>query len=526
MILLAWLGTIFLLGICASLLITPIVISGARALRLYDAPDGARRLHAAPVPRLGGVAVYIAMAGVTIAVFFVGSNVFSGSNAMTSHDARILIGVFIGSAILFLVGLLDDIRGLSPGTKLTAQVAASLVAYYFGVRIESVTLGYGAGVHVGLLSAPLVILWIVGVTNAYNFIDGLDGLAGGIALVGTATVVVAGLALGNITVLVPAMALAGATFGFLHFNYPKARVFLGDSGSLSIGFLLSVLLVEAATVPGPSLIVAIPILAMSVPLLDAALAIIRRWLRSVPLSGADARHIHHRLLALGLSPERTAIVLWSMALVMAAFGILIALTAPFVATSIAILGLVGLSVLMIYGTNLLSYHELAVAGEVLLSGPSRARRLISDQILALDVNARIANARGFDEAASILSSTASRFGFLRMELIGEHVPPARPDGEADSPWAWKLEYPLRSGLGAGGTPSYSLAIWCSAEYNVRPYGAERAAKIIAPALEQWLLRWSEGGDKAINLAGKERDSARHRLTPSGRMRPLGPARRG
>lgn len=486
-ILISWLGAVFLIGTCASLLITPLVIRAAGALGLYDSPDGVRRLHASPVPRLGGIAVYLATAIVSGGVFFIGTAVFVPGHAIRPDDARILIGTFIGASLLFLVGLLDDIRGLRPSTKFIAQVTAAIIAYYFGVRLESATLGYGVGVPVGILSAPLVILWIIAVTNAYNFVDGLNGLAGGIAIVACATAATVALTLGNIAVLVPAVALGGAMLGFLHFNFPRARVFLGDSGSLSAGFLLAVLLLKSAEVRGPSVLVVVPILAMFVPLIDVLLAIIRRWLRGVPLSGADARHIHHRLLALGLSQERTSILLWGLALAMAAFGLLIALTAPYVATSIAIFGLVGLSILVIYGTNLLSYDELVVAGEVLLSAPSRARRVISDQILAVDLTARIQNARGIDEIASLLSSTASSFGFLRMELVPEKPPSQSSDADAALPWAWKLEYPLRPALGEGSAPLYKLAIWCSAEHSVRPYGAERAAKIIAPGLEQWLL---------------------------------------
>jgi UDP-GlcNAc:undecaprenyl-phosphate GlcNAc-1-phosphate transferase len=495
-ILIAWLGAVFLLGTCASLLITPLVIRAAGALRLYDSPDGVRRLHASPVPRLGGIAVYLATAIVSTGVFFVGTAVFVPGHVVTPDDARMLIGTFIGASLLFLVGLLDDVRGLPPSAKFIAQVAAALIAYYFGVRLESATLGYGVGVPVGILSAPLVILWLIGVTNAYNFIDGLNGLAGGIAIVACATVAIVGMTLGNIAVLVPAVALGGAMLGFLHFNFPRARVFLGDSGSMSAGFLLAVLLLKSAEVPGPSVLVVVPILAMFVPLLDVMLAIVRRWLRGVPLSGADARHIHHRLMALGLSQGRTSIFLWGLALAMAAFGLLIALTAPYVATSIAIFGLVGLSILVIYGTNLLSYHELVVAGEVLLTAPSRVRRVISDQILALDLTARIQNAGGIEEVSSLLSSTASSFGFLRMELVLEKPPSHGSDGEAPFTWSWKLEYPLRPALVDGSAPLYKLAIWCSAEYNVRPYGAERAAKIIAPGLEQWLMRASDIGEQS------------------------------
>lgn len=499
------LGAVFLLGTCASLLITPLVIRAAGALRLYDSPDGVRRLHASPVPRLGGIAVYLATAIVSAGFFLIGTKVFVPGHAITPDNARVLIGTFIGASLLFLVGLLDDVRGLPPSAKFVGQVAAAIIAYYFGVRLESATLGYGVGVPVGILSAPLVLLWIIGVTNAYNFIDGLNGLAGGIAVVACATIVIVGMTLGNIAVLVPAVALGGALLGFLHYNFPRARVFLGDSGSMSVGFVLAVLLLKSAQVRGPSVLVVVPILAMFVPLLDVMLAIIRRWLRGVPLSGADARHIHHRLMALGLSEERTSIVLWVLALAMAAFGLLIALTAPYVATSIAIFGLVGLSILVIYGTNLLSYDELVVAGEVLLTAPSRVRRVISDQILALDLTTRIQNARGIEEVSSLLSSTASSFGFLRMELVLEKPPAHSSDGEAPAAWAWKLEYPLRPALGEGSAPLYKLAIWCSAEHSVRPYGAERAAKIIAPGLEQWLLvRASDLGERlAASAYGAE-----------------------
>lgn len=485
LMLLIWLGGAFLLAAAMSSLITPLVIRGAAALSLYDAPDGERRLHALPVPRLGGVAVFLGASIASALVLSVaGGMLFPGG--IPEAEARQLAGILAGASLLFLIGLVDDIRDLSPGAKFAAQLLAAAIAVYGGVRIENLTLGYGEGVDVGLLAYPLVFLWIVGVTNAYNFIDGLNGLAGGIAVVACATLALVAIALGNVVALVPTLALAGAMLGFLRFNYPQGRVFLGDSGSLSVGFLLAVLSLKAAEAPGPSVLGIVPLLALFVPLLDTFLAIIRRWLRSVPLTGADARHIHHRLLALGISPERTAGILWALAAAMGAFGLLIALTAPFVATSIAMLGLVGLSVMVIYGTNLLSYHEFIVAGEVLISAPSRFRRVISDQIIAQDAHAQIEQARGLEEIDSILSTTARRFGFLQMRLEDPHG--AEPKYQPPSgTWAWKLEYPLHAGLRVKPAQPYLLAIWCSAETNVRPYGAERAAKILAPALERWLV---------------------------------------
>lgn len=483
---LAWLGATFAGAASISLLLTPLIIRAASALRLYDAPDGVRRLHDSPVPRLGGVAVYVSAAMVSILVVVVGGHVFWPNGVITEYEWRMLMGLLFGSAVLFVVGLVDDLRPLPPSVKFAAQVVAALVALYFGLRFNRVTLGYGEGVRVGMLSAPLILLWIIGVTNAYNLIDGLDGLAGGIALVACGTILAVSLRLGNIAVLIPAAALTGALFGFFRFNFPKARIFLGDAGSMSVGFLLAVLLLKAAEVPGPSVLVAIPILAMCVPMLDLTLAIIRRWLRGVPLSGADARHIHHRLMALGLTQQRTAIVLWFLAGTMAAFGLVIAFSAPYVATSIAMAALVGLSILIIYGTNLLSYDELIVAGEVLLTAPSRFRRVISDQILAHDLTARIQSARAQEEVSELLAATAPSFGFLKMELVREPYAVLNAD-DGLSKWAWKLEYPLLRQPDEEVGPAYKLAIWCSAEKSVRPYGAERAAKIIAPGLERWLL---------------------------------------
>lgn len=481
-----WLVEAFGLALTLVLLVTPLVIRSAGALKLYDAPDGGRKNHETPVPRLGGVAVWLSAAAVVCVLFSHTSPLFVTPGPTGDAQIRVLAGALIGSGLLFLTGLVDDVRGLTPAVKGIAQVVAAGIAYLFGANLPAVALGYGVGVPLGVLEAPLVLLWIVAVTNAFNFIDGLNGLAGGIAVVACATIFVAGLALGNFSVLMPAAALAGALIGFLRFNFPRARIFLGDSGSMSIGFLLAVLSLDAASNSAGAVLVIIPLLAVFVPLMDGALAIVRRWLRHVPVSGADARHIHHRLLALGIGARRTALILWALAGGMAGFGLLMALTAPFVATSIAIFGLVAVSVLLIYGTNLLSYHEFMVAGEVLLSAPSRARRVITDQILALDLAALLEAARTPDEVAAILSKAAAQFGFMAMELRGDNInaSTAIDDRVNSDDWAWRLDYPVRLSKEEK-APAYVLSIWCSAEVSTRPYGAERIARILGPALHRW-----------------------------------------
>ena len=484
---LAWLAVAFLAALCVTLLFTPLVIKSAGALKLYDAPDGGRRLHERPVPRLGGVAVFLGTAAATIITLIAAQDRFLPLTVDAS-EIQFLGGLFLGAALLFLIGLIDDVRGLSAGVKLAAQVLAATTAYSFGARLDSITLGYGLGVPIGVLSFPLVVLWIVGATNAYNFVDGLDGLAGGIGAVAAATIVAVAAKLGNLFLFIPALALAGSLLGFLRYNFPRASIFLGDSGSLSVGVIISVLLLRASTTQAGSVLVVVPLLGLAVPLLDGALAIVRRWLRHVPVSGADARHIHHRLLALGLSPEETATILWVIAGGMAGFGLLIALTAPFVAASIALLGLLGVCVLLIYGTNLLAYEELIVAGEVLLSAPSRARRVISDQILAVDVASTVKSAGSVDEISAILSQSAPQFGFLGMDITGNGAGPQDVGRRRFAPpnWGWKLDYPIR--LRNTEAIPCVLSIWCSQQESNRPYGAERVARILGPALEEWFGR--------------------------------------
>ncbi len=382
---------------------------------------------------------------------------------------------------------MDDLRGLSPTIKFVAQLAAAGIAWYFGAQFEWVALGYGKGVSVGWLALPLTVLWIVGVTNVFNFIDGLNGLATGVAIVGCATIVVASVALGNHTVLLPTVALAGALLGFLRYNYPNARIFLGDSGSLSVGFLLAVFSLKASVNAHGAVLVIIPLVAVAVPIMDGTLAILRRWLRHVPIAGADARHIHHRLLAMGIGPARTAVLLWALAGAMAVFGLLVALTAPYVASTLAVLGFVGVAFMVIYGTNLLSYHELSVAGEVLATAPSRVRRVISNQIMAMDLIAHIRSARTVEEIAGLLLEAAPQFGFLAMDLKPQEIDDRRtPESVRKVNWAWKLDYPIRISE-LEDSPHLVLSVWCSQATSTRPYGAERIARIVGPAIHDWFV---------------------------------------
>lgn len=467
----------FAVAVALSVVLTPAVIAAARRLQLFDNPDGARRVHRVPVPRVGGVAVFLAAAA-TLAIFAPG--------ILLAERPYHVSGLAVGAAIMFVLGLVDDLRELPPIAKLLGQVAAAAAVVAISGYPERLAIVPGTEVHIGWVGAPLLFVWIIAVTNAYNLVDGLNGLASGIAVVACATGIVIGGILGSSSTII-AVALTGALIGFSRYNFPRASVFLGDSGTMSIGFLLAVLLVRTATTPSGAVLFLVPVFAVMVPFLDTGLAIVRRWLRKVPLSGADARHIHHRLLAMGLSSSETVVHLWLLAVLFTGFGLLVTLAPPVFAGLISAAGSAVFAVVVIYGTNILAYHELSVAREVLVEGPGRIRRVISEQIHAMDLCEAIGRAESMAEVNALLDRNAHVFGvsriMLRSDLRDDAIPAILPgDERAGGSGGWRLDFHVSSAArGYQGT----LSIW-SDTHDGRVSGAERLARILAPALSSWL----------------------------------------
>ncbi|HWK88593.1 MAG TPA: MraY family glycosyltransferase, partial [Longimicrobium sp.] len=329
-----------------------------------------------------------------------------------------------------------------------------------------------------------------GVTNAFNLIDGLDGLATGIALVALATMLAVSAKLGNWEVALVCAALAGALAGFLRYNLRPARIFLGDSGSLFVGFMLAVLSVYGSQKAATAILAVVPLFALAVPLLDTGLAILRRWLRGIPISQADGRHIHHRLLALGLTHRNAVIVLYVSASVLAMLGLSLVFAPPPAVMSVAAAGAGVTLFLLVYGLRRLQYHEFVEAGAVLASGLARVRRTIRDRIYAQDLGQVVWSAGTFEEVNAVLEDNASTFGFLHMEVCRESATGSRPlvlfDGHAAR--AWKLDYPV-TWHDFVESDDYVLRIWCNPRAGARPYGAERVAQILAPVIEEWMARY-------------------------------------
>ena len=447
-------------------------------------PERSRQWSASRTPRIGGVAIF---AGIPLGILAAGaaSAALSGTIPQVPELAGALV---LASAILFIVGLLDDVRGVPPAAKLGAQTVAALVVYYSGFALNDVSLFPGHTFHLGFAALPITVFWLVGVSNAFNLVDGLDGLAGGVAIIGLFASAASALLLGNPTVPLYTVALIGALLGFLRYNFPPAKLFLGDSGSLVVGFLLAVLAVKGATDSRDVTRGLVPIFALAYPLLDTGVAILRRWLRGVPLSRADHRHIHHQLKSLELSSARSLLLIYAAASASAAVGLLISFAPPEVVVVATVIGVAALILAIAFGIHWLEYHEFLAARSSVLSAARNARSVIRDKINARDIAQTIASAKSLEELQAILHDNAGTFRFAHMKLsdsASRRRAASRATQELQSLRLWKLEYPIVQENAAeyGGL---CLTIWCSMEISQRPAGAERIAQIIGPAISRWV----------------------------------------
>ncbi|GMX60333.1 MraY family glycosyltransferase [Paenibacillus elgii] len=305
-------GIGFVAALLIALLMTPLVKRFAFWVGAVDAPNH-RKVHSRIMPRLGGLAIFIAF----IAAYFV------VSPAINTLKTDVVFGLLVGGAIVVLIGALDDRFDLSPKIKLLGQILAASVVVYSGAVIDLVNLPFGDGaVSLTWFAVPLTIFWIVGVTNAINLIDGLDGLSAGVSGIATTTILVLALMMGNVTVALLCVVLLGSIAGFLFYNFHPAKIFMGDSGALFLGFCLATLSVlgfKQATVV--SLLV--PIMILGVPLSDTFFAIMRRWVNNLPISAADKSHLHHCLLQLGFSHRTTVLIIYGIAIFFGSSAVLL-----------------------------------------------------------------------------------------------------------------------------------------------------------------------------------------------------------
>jgi UDP-GlcNAc:undecaprenyl-phosphate GlcNAc-1-phosphate transferase len=308
--------TLFLISLATSLFLTPVVRRLAQRFGWLDVPKDDRRVHTAPIPRLGGVAVFASTMLALAALPLVDNLV---TRALVEQWESV-VAVLASSTVVFLFGVYDDLAGTNAKWKFIAQGVAAVILYLLGGHIGAVTIPFVGSLEVPpVLDFVFTILWVVGICNAFNLIDGLDGLAAGASLF--ASLVMLGVALVNNRplVAVASIALTGALIGFLRYNFNPASIFLGDSGALFIGFLLAALSVTGSQKSSTAVAVAIPVMTFALPVIDAGFTLVRRFISRKPLFAGDREHIHHKLLERGWSQRRVAFALYGAC---ALFGLL------------------------------------------------------------------------------------------------------------------------------------------------------------------------------------------------------------
>jgi UDP-GlcNAc:undecaprenyl-phosphate GlcNAc-1-phosphate transferase len=315
----------FLIALIVSFLSTPIAKSIAKKTGAIDIPDNHRRMHKKPMARLGGLAI--------IAGF-----VFSLSYNLLNSDVLILdkriLGLLLGILIIASIGVYDDIKDCKPKIKLLFQILAALcIVFISDIRIEGITIPISNKTYdfaqepiLHYLSYLLTILWIVGIINAFNLIDGLDGLAAGIATISSAAIFIVAITRPDASdfavAALLAAALAGSTMGFLPFNISPAKIIMGDSGAMFLGFALAVISIEGTLKTVASISIAVPLLVLGLPILDTGFAIIRRLLSGKKIHEADRGHFHHRLVDMGLSHKMSVAIMYIASTALAISGIL------------------------------------------------------------------------------------------------------------------------------------------------------------------------------------------------------------
>ena len=294
----------FLLALAVVLLLTPGVGRFARFIGVVDEPGETRRVHTHPVPRLGGIALLL--------------GIFVPALAFLELDGPYR-GILLGAAIATTVGAIDDFRGLPWWGKLAGQVAAGAVAVGFGVTVDRFTFpGFGSQELPEWAAGAATIVWVVAIMNMVNFLDGMDGLAAGICAIAGSTFAIIGLSLGAPEAALLAAIVAGACFGFLHHNFYPARIFMGDSGALLLGFLLATLAIEGLVKTAALATLVLPLLVLAIPIVDTSFVVAKRLKYRQPLYEADRTHLHHRFMNIGFSQKRAVVYMYAWCGILAA----------------------------------------------------------------------------------------------------------------------------------------------------------------------------------------------------------------
>lgn len=290
---------------------TPIVKIIAGKVGAIDVPKDDRRVHSTPIPLLGGLAIYAA-AMISMIIFL--------------PLDKSTLSIMAGATIIVAMGIIDDVKPLPAKLKFAIQILAAFVLVLGDVKIEFITHPFDKGnglLYLKGFSVPITLFWIVGITNTLNLIDGLDGLSAGVGAIASISLLFIASSFGYVHVMIMAATIAGSTFGFLPHNFNPAKIFMGDTGALFLGFMLSAIAIEGVMKSVATIAIVVPVLVLGLPIFDTTFAIFRRLKNKKPIMEADKGHIHHRLLAKGLSQKQTVMVLYMVSAVLGSIAVIL-----------------------------------------------------------------------------------------------------------------------------------------------------------------------------------------------------------
>lgn len=379
---------LFLIATIASLVTTPLIRRLCQRLQLFDIPSDDRRLHRTAIPRLGGVALYFScLAALSLLPFL--DNLLTDTLAGFKSEFLMLA---IPATLVLLLGVYDDLRGTNAIVKFVALGLISTLFYAMGGRIDALSVPFFGVVQLpALLSFVITIIWLVGIANAFNLIDGMDGLASGAALFSSLVILGVSVSHERTLMIVVSLVLCGALAGFLRYNFNPASIFLGDSGALFIGFVLAALSVLGTQKATTAVAIVVPILAFGFPVVDTAMTMARRVVSRKPVFQGDNEHIHHMLLARGWSQRRAALVLYGVCAVFA----LAALIFPATGSKLPGFMLFVISVAVIIAVGHLRYHEV----DEIRAG---VKRTVADRRLRVANNIKVRRAaRALSKASDL-----------------------------------------------------------------------------------------------------------------------------
>jgi len=441
-----------LTSLLLALLLTPAMRNFAVRMRWLDQPDQGRKAHAVPCPRVGGVPIMAAFAGAFVVLMLVDPSRASSILALPHVWA-----VFCGVVLMFATGLLDDLFSLRPWQKLAGEIGAATLMFYGGVAIHTL----GPITVPAILCGPLTVIWLVGCTNAFNLIDGADGLAGGLGFFSALAVLGAGLIQSNVILILVSSVLAAALVGFLRYNIHPASIFLGDCGSLLIGFILASAGVVWSQQATALLAVAAPVIAFAVPLFDTAISILRRFLRRQPIFSADRDHIHHRLLDRGFTTPRLVLALHCVAAALAMLALAETTAGPVGRAAAIAVFAAGVYLAIQY----LRYREFGLAASALRQNDIRA--VVRSHLALARCEEALAKAQTAEQCWESILCASRELGFSDV-VFSMRGRTYRENGAHRAGANWTLLVPLSG--------SDYLRFMC-------PFAALKTPAIIAPVAD-------------------------------------------